>query len=129
MAHPNEEFLRESYDIFAKGDMQALSEMFAEDIAFHAPGRGPLSGVYRGKEEVLSFLGRLFELSGGTFTAELHDVLGNDGHAVGLQTSRAEREGKTLETHDVLVAHIRDGKFREIWFHSDDTQAADEFWS
>ncbi len=129
MAHPNEEFLRESYAIFSKGDMQALSEMFADDVVFHPPGRGPLSVVSRGKEELLGYLSKLFELSGGTFRAELHDVVANDEHAVGLQTSRAERGGKTLETHDVLVAHIENGKFREIWFHSDDSQSGDEFWS
>ena len=57
--------------------------------------------------------GRTFELSGGTFSAELHDVLANDEQAVALYTGRAERAGKHWEDNIALVIHIRDGKVTE----------------
>jgi hypothetical protein len=69
------------------------------------------------------------ELTGGTFRAELHDVVANDDHAVAIYVSRAEREGRTLEDRNVLVIHVRNGKFAETWLLSDDQYAADEFFS
>jgi hypothetical protein len=53
----------------------------------------------------------------------------NDEHAVGLYVSRAEREGRTLETKNVIVSHVRNGKSVETWTFSDDQYGADEFFS
>ena len=45
---------------------------------------------------MLQFFARVFEVTGGTFSFELHDVLANDEHAVALFTLRGERAGKQL---------------------------------
>jgi ketosteroid isomerase-like protein len=130
MAHPNEERLREGYAAFQRGDMEALrNEYLAEDIVWHTPGRSPVAGDFRGIDDVLASFGRLFELSGGTFAVELHDVLANDDHTVALGVSRAQREGKTLESRYAHVTHFRDGKIAESWLHPEDLYADDEFWS
>jgi hypothetical protein len=50
------------------------------------------------------------ELTGGTFQVELHDVVANDHHTVGLHIARGQRNGKTLEDHQVLIFHFRDGQ-------------------
>src|SRR5262245_52668858 len=97
MTHPNEELLREVIAAIQRGDMAALkSNYFAEGIRYHVAGRSPISGDYQGTDEVLEFFGRLFELSGGTFRLELHDVIANDQHGVALVSVRAEREGRQL---------------------------------
>ena len=129
MAHPNEETVRRAFDAFAKGDMDTLRDLMDQDAVWHSPGRNPLSGDYRGVDEILGLFARLAELTGGTFRAELHDVVANDEHAVALYVTRAEREGRTLETKNVLVNHMRDGKFTETWALSDDQYAGDEFLS
>ena len=129
MAHPNEELLRQGYEAFSKGDMEALAALFADDVVWHTPGRGQLAGDHRGKDQVLSMLATQAELTGGTFRAELHDVLANDEHGVSLAKVRAERGGKTLEDNAVLVFHIRDGKTSEVWLHPGDVYAGDEFFS
>lgn len=130
MAHPNEDRLRAGYAAFSSGDMEALrNELFTEDIIWHAPGRNPLSGDHKGVDEVLANFAKAFELSGGTFTVELHDVLANDEHAVALGVARGEREGKTLENKYAHVVHFRDGKVSESWIHPADQYAIDEFWS
>ena len=84
MAHPNEELVRRGYDAFAKGDMDTLRELFDPGIVWHFPGRSPLAGDHRGVDAVLGFFGRTMELTAGTFRAELHDVVGDDRHAVGM---------------------------------------------
>ena len=130
MAHPNEDFVREGYAAFGRGDIDALQhKFFAEDVRYHVPGRSPLAGDYEGVAQVLEWLGHQFELSGGTISAEVHDVVANDEHAVSLITVRAERAGKQIEDNSVQVFHIRDGKVSEFWSHPADLYAMDDFWS
>jgi hypothetical protein len=129
MAHPNEELFRRAFDAFAKGDTDTLRELSDQDEVWHIPGRGPLAGDYRGPDEILGFFARTMELTGGTFRAELHDVVANDEHTVALYVARGEREGRTFENRNVLVSHVRNGKMVETWLLSDDQYAADEFFS
>ena len=129
MAHPNEEIVRSGFDAFAKGDVDTLRQLFDQDAVWHVPGRSPLSGDHRGMDAILGFLARTMELTGGTFRAEVHDVVANDEHAVAIYVTRGEREGRTLESRDVLVSHIRNGKLAEAWLLSTDLYAVDEFFS
>jgi len=129
MAHPNEEIVRSGFDAFAKGDVDTLRQLFDQDAVWHVPGRSPLSGDHRGMDAILGFLARTMELTGGTFRAEVHDVVANDEHAVAIYVTRGEREGRALESRDVLVSHIRNGKLAEAWLLSADLYAVDEFFS
>jgi hypothetical protein len=129
MAHPNEELVRRAFDAFAKGDVDTLRELTDQDAIWHTPGRNLLSDDYRGVDAILGFFARIAELTGGTFRAELHDVVASDEHAVAIYVSRGEREGRTLENRTVLVSHVGNGKFTETWIMSDNQYAADEFFS
>ena len=129
MAHPNEVLVRETSAAFGRGDLDAVRQYWAEDIRWHIPGRSPVSGDFEGVAQVLEVFGRVFELSGGTYSAELRDVLANDEQAVVLYTARAERAGKRWEDNAVNVQHIRDGKVTEVWTYPFDLYAFDEFWS
>src|SRR5262249_30007343 len=77
MTPTNAELLRSAYDAFARGDIPTVLQTLAEDIAWHVPGRSPLSGDYRGHEEVVGFFSRAMELSGGTLRVEAEDVIGD----------------------------------------------------
>jgi hypothetical protein len=127
--HPNEELLRKGYDAFGRGDMRTIQSLFAEDIVWHFPGRGPLAGDYKGVGEVMAWLGRSVELTGGTLRLEIHDILANDEHGVALTRATAERGGKRLADDGVSVFHIREGKAVEVWTHLGDLYASDDFWS
>ena len=130
MAHPNEDLVREAYAAFGRGDMDALRDkFFTQDVRYHVTGRSPLGGDYEGVDQVLQFFARVFEMSGGTFSFELHDVLANDEHAVALVTVRGERAGKQLNDNMVQISHLRDGKAYEVWNQATDQYAQDEFWS
>ncbi len=130
MAHPNEDLIRKGFNAFSTGDMEALrNEFLAADVKYHVPGKSPISGDYNGIDEVLGFFAKVFELTGGTFRVELHDVLANDEHAVVLSPASGQREGKTLHDNGVLVFHIKDGKTTEVWLHPSDLYASDEFFS
>ncbi|HYU57619.1 MAG TPA: nuclear transport factor 2 family protein [Actinomycetota bacterium] len=129
MAHPNEELARRGYAAFSSGDMDALNELLADDIKWHVGGRSQLTGEYEGKEAVFGLFARLVELTGGSFKVDLHDVLANDEHTVGLIHATADREGKHLDDNGVQVFHVRDGKITEAWLHPGDAYASDEFFA
>jgi uncharacterized protein len=129
MAHPNEELVRRGYDAFNSADVETLRQVLAENTIFHEPSNNPISGDYHGIDNVLAFFGRLAERSGGTFRVNVHDVVANDEHVVGLHNSEAEREGRRLRSPTVLVFHARDGRITETWSHHYDQHEYDEFWS
>jgi SnoaL-like domain len=74
--------------------MDTLRELFDPQIVWHFPGRSPLAGDHRGVDAVLGFFGRTMELTAGTFRAELHDVVADDLHSVGMHLATGEREGR-----------------------------------
>ncbi|MGH2740327.1 MAG: nuclear transport factor 2 family protein [Actinomycetota bacterium] len=122
--------MRKAYDAFNAGDLDALGELFADDIVFHSPGTSAISGDFRGKDAVFGHFGQVDELTGNTLRAELHDVLANDEHVVALHTDRGEREGKgSYDNKAGVVAHIRDGKIAEVWSHVLDSKAEEEFFA
>jgi ketosteroid isomerase-like protein len=129
MAHPNEDLARRGYEAFAKGDLDTLNSLMADELVWHVPGRGPLAGEYKGKEAVFGLFGKVVELAGGTFHQEIHDVLANDEHALVMVESHAERGDKRLNDRQVHVLHLKDGKLTEFWNHFGDQYAVDEFWS
>lgn len=128
MAHPNEELIRKGYAAFLTGDMATLSDLFADDVVWHAQGRNQLAGTFHGKEEVFASFQKVFELTGGTFKLDIHAVLADDEHAVVLTRATGEREGRKLDDNSVQVFHISDGKVTEQWLHPGDVYASDEFW-
>jgi len=129
MAHLNEELLRRGYDAFSKGDLETVLSIFDEDIRWHVPGRNPLAGDYRGHEEVSGFFQNLFELSGGSFSVEVHDMLANDEHVVVLAILRGQRPGKSFAGMSAHIWHVANGKAVEFWTASTDQYGVDDFWS
>ena len=129
MAHPNEDVVRRGYDAFATGDMDTLGSLFADDAVWHVQGRNPLAGDYRGVEAILGYFGQSMQLTGGNFSVEVHDVIGNDNHVVGLHRARGERQGRRMDGNSALIFHLSDGKVREVWQMFEDPYENDEFWS
>ena len=129
MPTDNLALLQDGYAAFAAGDLVRLGELFADDIVWHMPGGNPLSGHYRGKQEVFALFGTLADQTAGTFRAEVHDLLANDTHGVGLVIVTATRADGSLTVNQVNVLHLSDGKVTEGWMASTDQQAEDEFWA
>ncbi len=121
--------VRRGYDLFNSGNMEELAKIFAEDVVWHSGGRGRLAGEKRGRDASFVYFGQLGEETNGTFHAELHDLVANGDHVVGLQSSTGQRGGRSLSLHEALVFHLRDGKIVEAWEHYEDSQTWDEFFA
>lgn len=128
--HPNADVVRKGLKAFADRDMEAVGELLADDIVWHVPGNNPLSGDYKGKEEVFGFFAKLGELSGGSFKLDVHDVVGNDEHVVALvRVSGSRPDGRTIQMRVAQTFHVRNGKAVEFWGMAEDQAQADAFWS
>ena len=127
--HANVGLISDGYKAFAAGDMDALGKLFSEDVVWHVPGTSPVAGEYKGQEATFAYFGQLMELSGGTFKAEPHDIVGNGEHVVGMHHNTGTRDGKTLDGSEILIFHMRDGKAVEGWEHHADLTGWDSFWS
>ena len=127
--HKNEQVLRDGYAAFASGDVAAATGNFADDIVWHVSGHNPLSGDYKGVQEVMGYFAKIMETSGGTFKLDIHDVLANDEHATVLARASAQNGDKSLQQNVVHVWHMSDGKAQEYWGFTEDQKTADEFFS
>jgi ketosteroid isomerase-like protein len=123
-AHEDEAAIRRAYDAFSRGDMATLTELIAEDATWHVAGRNRWSGTKRGRDAIFAYFG---ELGAVGIKVELHDVVSNDRHTVGLHRATGEHGGRRLEENVALVFHLRGGKIHEAWEQGNDTRAIDEY--
>lgn len=122
--HPNATALRRLIAGFNSGDTESVVALVADDIVWHSIGLAePLRGA-----DVLSANALNFP-EGLDVTAEIHDVVANDEHVVGLITATAVAGDQTFEYRTAEILHFRDGKVSERWAFSDDTARITEFFS
>jgi len=129
MEHPNAQLLKAHLDALWRGDIAEAMRLYSDDVIFHYPGRNILSGDYHGKNSVLELMGKVMQLTNGSFRPEVHDILASDNHVAALVTVRAERNGTGAEWQSVDLFHLRQGKLSEHWVHEVDQDAVDRFWS
>jgi uncharacterized protein len=129
MGHPNETVVLDAYEAFAEQDGERLFSLFADDVAFHVPGRSAISGAHRGRDGVVALFGQLDTLTEGTFELEPQHVVAGDEFVVALVVSVAEPEGRAYEGRDVHVWRVAEGKLAELWVHPGDQYEADAFFS
>ena len=121
--HPNVALVREGQQAFESGDMSWFDEHTADDVVWHVGGNNKMSGTYTGKQKVMELFGGM---GGGTITADTHDILANDDHAVVLGTARGTTpDGESFEYKYVNIFHIKDGKTLEAWGMSENDAETD----
>ncbi len=122
--HPNATLLRQGLEAFNQGEIQAFADVIADDVVWHQIGAETMNG----KQAMAD------SLPGGEpdwqISADVHDVVANDEHAIALVNATATRkDGRTLEYRTAEIMHFRDGQVSERWAFSDDTQRITEFFA
>jgi hypothetical protein len=129
-AEQNVAIMQRAYDAFNTGDIDTLTEIFDESVAWHLPGRSSMADDYQGRDATLAYFGLLAERSGGTFRAQLeHLAADGDDRVVGIQHSTADRDGEHLDVSDCIVFTLKDGRVTDGREHFEDLYAWDDFWS
>ena len=128
--HPNALRMRRAIEKFMARDIEGFLANFADDVVWRTGGDNELTGVRRGKDEVVQWFRTWDEKTGGSHVIEPLDVLADDAHLVVFLGIKAERDGASL---DVKVANAfrlgPDGRFTESWWLPDDQAAVDAFFS
>ena len=127
--HPNALRVRALFRAFHERDLDTIRAAIAEDAVWHFPGSNLLSGSQRGRAAIFAFLARVVQLSDGSFTLDLEDVLANDQRAVALFRGRGRRGGRTLDNPTCLVIRFEQGRAIEISEFVWDLGSVDAFWS
>jgi ketosteroid isomerase-like protein len=130
MAQPIEEVIALWFMSQARGEPEQVRAQLADDVVWHVPGKNLLSRDYHGPDEVLAFMARVRELSGGSARPQIISIMAKDNWAVALVRMYAEREGRKLDgSLQAWAYRIADGKIAEFWFLVEDRYQVDAFWS
>jgi ketosteroid isomerase-like protein len=127
--HPNARLIRQGYAAFARGDLEAIRELMADDVVWHEPGRSPIAGDYKGPDGVLTFVRDLRARSENTFTVDLIDVVPSAERVIVLQEESATRKDRQLDVASAVDFEIHHGKITEVTVYRSDTYQFDAFWS
>ena len=117
-------------DALMKGEMEKVGQLLSDDVIWHQPGKGHLSGLYQGKQNLFPHLGKFTELSGNTFRVDKAGTVMANGDLVSATLHFvAERPGRKLSMDGVDLMRIEGGKIKEVLLFSEDQAAEDAFWS
>lgn len=129
-ATSNAEVVRRGYEAFNAGDAETLGRLFSENASWHTPGKSPIGGDRRGRDEVFAQFGRYVGETEGTFRATLKRVMtSDDGRVIGVHHNSGERNGRHLDVDCCIAFEVADGQIvsgREFFY---DLHAWDAFWS
>ena len=127
--HTNAALVRTLYEARARGDLEAVRALLAEDIVWHEPDVGSEhTGDLLGPDAVLAMMRKAQELTGGTFSLAPREVVASGEHAVAMIDWSAERGGERMEGKEVAVYRIRGDKVVEASFHQGDMELDRRFW-
>jgi ketosteroid isomerase-like protein len=125
--HPNAKLAQTAWEAVSKSDIDTLERLLADDLVWHASGRGRRSGVYRGRAAVLDYLAAIGEAA-ERFDSRLDHVLVNEDLVAVLFHVTGKRRGRVLDTDFILLFRIGAGRIAEVWAVPRDQHAVDDFW-
>jgi len=113
-----------------RGDLDTVGQALAEEVVWHQPGQGSLSGTYHGKQAVFALFGEFMQRSGGSFAIDRVDAVMANGDLVAVPLHfTARRDGDALDMDGVDVFRVDgDGRIAEVWLFSADQDTEDAFW-
>ena len=120
--HPNTTMFRQAMAAFNSGDAAGFTAALADDVVWHQIGGTTLNG----RDAVVESLAGFADID---FTGEVHDVVANDQHLVGLISAHVKAGDQEINYKTAEIMHVTDGKVTERWAFSDDTQAVVGFFS
>ena len=128
--HPHIALFRHAHEAFERGDTEAMRSWFSDDFVWHEPGNNPLSGDYRGADEVFGLFERIASKTDGRFDTHLEDVLATDAHLVVLLRLRAQVGTKSIDMPRVNVYRVQpDGRVAERWGYVGDQAGFDDLFA
>ena len=82
MTTESQQIIDRYFKAYAAHDLDAVSEVLAEDVTWHFPGHHPLSGTKRGIEEVVAFFDEMGQMQ---LRPDKYVIGANDGYVLEAQ--------------------------------------------
>jgi ketosteroid isomerase-like protein len=121
--------VQDYFDALAAKDFAKVGGYFADGIVWHQPGANQLSGVHEGAGAVNAMIGRMMEISQGSFELALTaPPMGNGDLVAASIHFSARRDGAVLDQDGVDLLKVVDGQIVEAWLFSADQLGEDAFW-
>lgn len=121
--HPNAAAYRKAAEAMSAGQFEGIADSLADDIVWWMIG---VDEPLRGKAALMAMMSTASDFE---IKVDLHDVVANDDHLVGLAKATVTRNGRTLTYRTAEIHHVKDGKITERWAFSDDTEAIKKFFA
>jgi ketosteroid isomerase-like protein len=109
MADQNLDTVRAAYEAFGRGDVPAVLEMLADDIAWVVPQPLPQAGDAHGRDEVGAFFGRLAALW-EDLSLELDDFVASGDRVCVIGRGSGKVDGRQTGYGFVHAWTFADGK-------------------
>src|SRR5436853_6291445 len=129
MADTKEDTIRRGYKAFGEGDMETLGSLYTDDVVQTMPGNNKLSGEHKGRDNVIGLYGKMAELSGGTFAADLKSVRTEGDKVIAVHSAKGENGGKTLDEAETIAFSFDGDKISRLDLTTSDVAANDPFWA
>jgi hypothetical protein len=111
------------------GDQATLGGLISPDVTWHQPGNNQFSGTHQSMAAVGPMLGKMMEVSKGTFAITRADHYMANGGWVAITIEFAgEANGIQLKQPGVDLIRIESGKIVEVRLFSSDQAQEDAFW-
>lgn len=118
------------YAALAQGDFDTVGALLSDDLVWHQPGKGTLSGIYNGKQNVFAHLGKMAQLSNGTFAIDQIDYVTENGELVVASVGFAvSANGHSMEMKGVDLFRFENDLIKEVWLFSERIDEEDCFWT
>jgi len=130
MARDTAELIREFYAARERGDRNRLTELLADDVAWHDPYPPPHGGDLNGRDAVFAdVFDAAGQLTGGSTKLWLESVVATQRHAAALIGWSSTLRGRTMSGRELAVFHVEQERIVEAWFHPEDPAAVLAFFS
>ncbi len=124
-AEQNKEMVKAAWIAFGKGDLPTAFNHMADNVSWLIPGNIPgVSGVKRGKDEIMKFAGGVGALFPEGLQTEITRAHATDDAVILELTNRGKvSNGKSYENEYCFVFELENGKIRRIREYVDTLKA------
>ncbi len=112
-----------------ENDKDALSRVFADNLAFHVRGPLPRPGDHAGVDGFLEAMGAIFELTDGDVKIEQLFCTADGAWASEWEHAVLGRNGRTLEAENAFIYRFDDGRIAELWMICAAPAGSESFWA
>ena len=121
--------VRRGFEAFGAQDMAALTKLFADDATWRSAPTGVLGGDRTGRNDIFTMFGILGQETRGDFKVVPHTFAASGDQVFVRATATGTRNGKSIESDEVLVFTLAGGQVRNVQFFMHDHEANAAFWA